>query len=68
VSGINFFFADDGHNIVAIGASEVVLSTASTSKRTTIRLVRTYNQWIIVRFLATVAHPSYLEEVALLII
>ena len=32
------FFADDGHNIVAIGASEVVLSTASTSKRTTIRL------------------------------
>ena len=32
------FFADDAHNIVAIGASEVVLSTASTSKRTTIRL------------------------------
>ena len=32
------FFADDGHNIVAIGASEVVLSTASTSKRTTIGL------------------------------
>ena len=32
------FFADDGHNIVAIGASEVVLSTASTSKRTSIRL------------------------------
>jgi len=32
------FFADDGHNIVAIGKSEVVLSTASTSKRTTIRL------------------------------
>ena len=32
------FFADDGHNIVAIGEREVVLSTASTSKRTTIRL------------------------------
>ena len=32
------FFADDGHNIVAIEASEVVLSTASTSKRTSIRL------------------------------
>ena len=32
------FFADDGHNIVAIGKREVVLSTASTSKRTTIRL------------------------------
>ncbi|MFQ3167910.1 MAG: hypothetical protein ACI8QI_000443 [Limisphaerales bacterium] len=32
------FFADDGHNIVAIGRREVVLSTASTSKRTTIPL------------------------------
>ena len=32
------FFADDGHNIVAIGKREVVLSTASTSKRTTIGL------------------------------
>ena len=32
------FFADDGHNIVAIGEREVVLSTASTSKRTTIGL------------------------------
>ncbi len=36
--GDKLFFADDGHNIVAIGESEVVLSTASTSKRTTIRL------------------------------
>ena len=36
--GDRLFFADDGHNIVAIGESEVVLSTASTSKRTTIRL------------------------------
>jgi hypothetical protein len=30
--------------------------------------VRTNNQWITVRFLATVAHPSYLEEVVLLMI
>ncbi|HJO08770.1 MAG TPA: hypothetical protein QGH16_02900 [Verrucomicrobiota bacterium] len=36
--GDKLFFADDGHNIVAIEESEVVLSTASTSKRTTIRL------------------------------
>ena len=36
--GDKLFFADDGHNIVAIGEREVVLSTASTSKRTTIRL------------------------------
>ncbi|MBC8244715.1 MAG: hypothetical protein H8E20_10000 [Verrucomicrobia bacterium] len=36
--GDKLFFADDGHNIVAIGQREVVLSTASTSKRTTIRL------------------------------
>ena len=32
------FFAEDLHNIVAINETEVVLSTASTSKRTTIRL------------------------------
>ena len=36
--GDKLFFAEDGHNIVAIGEREVVLSTASTSKRTTIRL------------------------------
>ncbi len=36
--GDRLFFADDGHNIVAIGEREVVLSTASTSKRTTISL------------------------------
>ena len=36
--GDKLFFAEDGHNIVAIGETEVVLSTASTSKRTTIRL------------------------------
>ena len=36
--GDRLFFAEDGHNIVAIGEREVVLSTASTSKRTTIRL------------------------------
>ena len=36
--GDKLFFADDGHNIVAIEEREVVLSTASTSKRTTIRL------------------------------
>ena len=37
-SGEKLFFAEDMHNIVAINESEVVLSTASTSKRTTIRL------------------------------
>ena len=37
-SGEKLFFAEDMHNIVAISESEVVLSTASTSKRTTIRL------------------------------
>ena len=36
--GDKLFFAEDGHNIVAIEEREVVLSTASTSKRTTIRL------------------------------
>ena len=36
--GDKLFFAEDGHNIVAIGEREVVLSTASTSKRTTIPL------------------------------
>ena len=36
--GDKLFFAEDGHNIVAITEREVVLSTASTSKRTTIRL------------------------------
>jgi hypothetical protein len=36
--GDKLFFAEDAHNIVAINESEVVLSTASTSKRTTIRL------------------------------
>ena len=36
--GDRLFFAEDGHNIVAIGEREVVLSTASTSKRTTIGL------------------------------
>ena len=36
--GEKLFFAEDMHNIVAINESEVVLSTASTSKRTTIRL------------------------------
>ncbi|MDP6795690.1 MAG: hypothetical protein QGG00_09895 [Verrucomicrobiota bacterium] len=36
--GDKLFFAEDGHNIVAIGEQEVVLSTASTSKRTTISL------------------------------
>ena len=36
--GDKLFFAEDGHNIVAIREEEVVLSTASTSKRTTIRL------------------------------
>ena len=36
--GDKLFFAEDGHNIVAIGEREVVLSTASTSKRTSIRL------------------------------
>lgn len=37
-SGEKLFFAEDAHNIVAINEAEVVLSTASTSKRTTIRL------------------------------
>ena len=36
--GDKLFFAEDGHNIVAIGKREVVISTASTSKRTTISL------------------------------
>ena len=36
--GDKLFFAEDSHNIVAINEAEVVLSTASTSKRTTIRL------------------------------
>ena len=36
--GDKLFFAEDGHNIVAIGQREVVISTASTSKRTTISL------------------------------
>jgi len=36
--GDKLIFAEDGHNIVAIREEEVVLSTASTSKRTTIRL------------------------------
>ncbi len=36
--GDKLFFAEDAHNIVAINKAEAVLSTASTSKRTTIRL------------------------------
>ena len=37
-AGEKLFFAEDSHNIVAINKAEAVLSTASTSKRTTIRL------------------------------
>ena len=37
-AGEKLFFAEDAHNIVAINKAEAVLSTASTSKRTTIRL------------------------------